>query len=88
MQDPTVHVFAQLTLLTIKPMPLLPQITVQNVSDFSFSGSDALRVVAQLGSSRQCSRVFCPKKSTAIGSTLLLPVEKVIHCVSVCVDLR
>ena len=53
------------------------KIEVQKVSDFSFSDQDALRVVAQLGSLRQCTRSFCPKESTIIQSTLLLPIEQV-----------
>lgn len=55
------------------------QIEVQKVSDFSFSENDALRVVAQLGSLRQCTRTFCPKESTVIQSNLLLPIEQVRH---------
>lgn len=62
--DPTNLVFAR-------------QIIVQKVSDFAFSENDALRVVAQLGSHRQCTRVFHPKESTSIESTLLLPIEQV-----------
>lgn len=53
------------------------QIVVQQVSDFSFSEHDSLRVVAQLGSLRQCTRAFCPKESTSIQSNMLLPVEQV-----------
>lgn len=58
---------------------LARQIVLQKVSDFSLSEHDALRVVAQLGSQRQCTRTFCPKESTTIESTLLLPVEKVCY---------
>lgn len=56
---------------------LLPQITLQKVSDFAFGESEELRVVAELGSQRQCSRAFVPRESTSINSILLLPVEQV-----------
>ena len=55
----------------------MSQINVRKVSDFSFAGSDTLRVAVQLGSLRQCTRAFCPRESTSIESTLLLPVEQV-----------
>eukprot|EP00752_Nemacystus_decipiens_P011328 g10066.t1 len=58
------------------PTPFALQIEVQKVSDFSFSEHDALRVVAQLGSIRQCTRTFCPKESTIIQSNVLLPIEQ------------
>ncbi|CAM9205957.1 unnamed protein product, partial [Scytosiphon promiscuus] len=58
------------------PTPFALQIVVQQVSDFSFSENDSLRVVAQLGSLRQCTRAFCPRESTNIQSNLLLPVER------------
>ncbi|CAM9405507.1 unnamed protein product, partial [Ectocarpus sp. 4 AP-2014] len=58
------------------PTPFALQIVVQQVSDFSFSEHDSLRVVAQLGSLRQCTRAFCPKESTCIQSNMLLPVEQ------------
>lgn len=47
------------------------------MSDFSFAANDALRVVAQLGSHRQCTRIFRPKQSTTIDSTIIVPVEQV-----------
>lgn len=51
------------------------------MSDFSFSESEELHVVAQLGTQTQCTQPFNPRETTAINSTLLLPVEKV-QCVA------
>ncbi|CAM9454595.1 unnamed protein product, partial [Pylaiella littoralis] len=58
------------------PTPFALQIEVQGVSDFSFSEHNSLRVVAQLGSLRQCTRAFKPKETSSIQSNLLLPIEK------------
>lgn len=57
--------------------PLCFQIVVQKVSDFSFIENEELQVVAQLGSQLQCTRVFNPRVTTTINSTLILPVEQV-----------